>query len=80
MFYLSDIPVWQVKSLPVLEGFKLLYGNIHYAVNLPQECFFVRFVCFVICIISVKDKSASFSSQIIGEFNYTTNVYLKQIH
>ena len=68
------------KSLPVLEGFKLLYGDIHNAANLPQECFVVRFVCFFICITSHKDKPASFLSQIINEFNYATNVYLKWIH
>ena len=65
---------------PVFGRLQALYGNIHNAANLPQECVFVRFVCFFICITNRKDKPAFFLSQIINEFNYATNVYLKWIH
>ena len=66
----------------VLEGFKLLYDHIQYAVNLPPQadCFVVRFVCFLFVIASCKDRFANFSSQILNEFNYATNVYLRGIY
>ena len=37
----------------------------------------MRFVCFVFIIVNCKDKLAYFLSQILNEFNYATNVYLK---
>lgn len=67
---------------PVLEGIKLLYDHIQNAVNLPPQadCFFVRFVCFLFVIANSKDKFTNFSSQILNEFNYATNVYLRGIY
>jgi len=67
---------------PILEGLKLLYDHIHNAVNLPPQadCFVVRFVCFLFVIMNSKDRFATFSSQILNEFNCVTNVYLRGIY